>query len=107
MKNNFEIEFLPKALKFLNNLNKETRTKVFEDMRYAQKYQNSKFFKKLNKDIWEFRTKHKGNIYRLFAFWDKTRKSMVIATHGIHKKDQKTPVKEIVSATRLMKQYYG
>ncbi len=43
----------------------------------------------------------------MFAFWDKTRNSMVIATHGIHKKDQKTPVKEIESATKLMKQYYG
>lgn len=107
MKNNFEIEFLSKAVKFLDSLDKETRVKIFEDLRYSQKFRNSKFFKKLNKDIWEFRSKHKGNIYRLFAFWDKTRKSMVIATHGIHKKDQKTPIKEIETATKLMKQYYG
>jgi len=106
MKNNFEIEFLGKAVKFLNSLDKETRVRIYEDMRYAQKYQNSKFFKKLTKDIWEFRTRHKGKIYRLFAFWDKNRKSMVIATHGMHKKDQKTPIKEIETATKLMNQYY-
>lgn len=94
-------------MKFLNSLDKESRMKIFEDMRYSQKYQNSKFFKKLTKDIWEFRTRHKGNIYRLFAFWDKTRKSMVIATHGIQKKDQKTPTKEIEIARKLMNQYYG
>ncbi len=51
MKNNFEIEFLAKALKFLDSLDKETKTKIYEDMRYSQKFQNSKFFKKLNKDI--------------------------------------------------------
>ena len=107
MKNNFEIEFLPKAVRFLDSLDTETRMKIFQDMRYSQKYKGSKFFKKLNKDIWEFRTRHKGNIYRLFAFWDKTRKSMVIATNGIQKKDQKTPIKEMGTAIRLMKQYYG
>jgi len=35
--------------------------------------------------------------YRLFAFWDKTEKdqTLVLATHGIIKKTDKTPEKEI------------
>jgi len=46
--------------------------------------------------------------YRLFAFWDKTDKkvTIVIATHGIIKKTQKTPKKEIDKATELMKKYF-
>ena len=36
--------------------------------------------------------------YRLFAFWDETEKSIIIATHGITKKTDKTPKKEINKA---------
>ena len=44
---------------------------------------------------------------RLFAFWDSTTKSMVVATHGIIKKPQKTPPKEIKRAEDIMKLYYN
>ncbi len=36
--------------------------------------------------------------YRLFAFWDKDEETLVIATHGIIKKTQKTSPKEIAKA---------
>ena len=39
--------------------------------------------------------------YRLFAFWDKESRSMVVATHGLIKKSQKTPPKEIRRAEEL------
>ncbi|WP_370863210.1 type II toxin-antitoxin system RelE/ParE family toxin [uncultured Duncaniella sp.] len=45
--------------------------------------------------------------YRLFAFWDKESRSMVVATHGLIKKSQKTPPKEIRRAEELMKMYYA
>ncbi|WP_231390026.1 type II toxin-antitoxin system RelE/ParE family toxin [Sphingobacterium pedocola] len=50
-------------------------------------------FKKLNNDIWEFRTLYQGLQYRLLAFWDKTFSSetMVISTHGFIKKRSKVP----------------
>lgn len=67
---------------------------------------DSRFFKKLTPDIWEFRAKSMGNIYRLFAFWDKKRRSFIISTHGIQKKTQKTPPKEIARAETIMKEYY-
>ncbi|WP_407635539.1 type II toxin-antitoxin system RelE/ParE family toxin [Nonlabens dokdonensis] len=65
-------------------------------------------FEKLNSDIWEFRTLYNKKQYRLFAFWDKTdnKVTIVIATHGIVKKTQKTPKKEIDKATELMNKYF-
>jgi hypothetical protein len=41
----------------------------------------------------QFRTLYNKIAYRLFAFWDETEKSMIIATHGIVKKTGKTPKK--------------
>ena len=59
-----------------------------------------------NSDIWEFRTLHNGVAYRLFAFWDTDAQTLVVATHGIVKKTQKTAKKEIARAEAIMKQYF-
>ena len=45
--------------------------------------------------------------YRLLAFWDKNRKSLVIATHAFIKKTQKTPLQEIKKAEKIMRKYYN
>lgn len=64
-------------------------------------------FKKLeNTDIWEFRTLYKGISYRLFSFWDTELDTLVIVTHGIVKKTQKTPSKEIAKAEEVRKEYF-
>ena len=53
-------------------------------------------FKKLeNTEIWEFRTLYNGICYRLFSFWDTEEETLVIATHGIVKKTQKTPLRKL------------
>lgn len=64
-------------------------------------------FKKLNNYIWEFRTLYNSKSYRLFAFWDNTdeQETLVIATHGILKKTQKTPTREIKKAEEIRKGY--
>jgi len=65
-------------------------------------------FKKLeNSNIWEFPTLYNHNAYRLFAFWDTDEETLIIATHDIKKKTQKTPTKEIAKAERIRKQYFG
>lgn len=65
-------------------------------------------FKKLeNTEIWEFRTLYNGICYRLFSFWDTEEETLVIATHGIVKKTQKTPLKEIAKAEELRKEYFN
>ena len=64
-------------------------------------------FKKLDGEIWEFRTKY-GIQYRLFAFWDKTgkTKTLVISTHGIIKKASKVPKTEIDKTERIRLDYF-
>ena len=42
----------------------------------------------------------------MFAFWDKDKETLVIATHGIIKKTQKTPSKEIAKAEAIRKEYF-
>ena len=68
---------------------------------------DKELFKKLeNSEIWEFRTLFNGNCYRLFSFWDTETETLVIATHGIVKKSQKTPPKEIIKAEEIRKKYF-
>ena len=45
--------------------------------------------------------------YRLFAFWDTRKEMLVVVTHGIVKKVQKTPHKEISKAETIMKSYFN
>ncbi len=67
---------------------------------------DKELFKKLeNSEIWEFRTLFNGICYRLFAFWDNRKGALVIVTHGIIKKSQKTPQKEIAKAEAMRKYY--
>ncbi len=42
---------------------------------------------------------------RLLTFWDVKKNSLVICTHGINKKTQKTPKKEIDKAEEIRKRY--
>ena len=46
--------------------------------------------------------------YRLFAFWDKTgeKATVVISTHGLIKKTDKTPVADLEKAERLRQFYF-
>lgn len=75
--------------------------------RVAGGEKNKELFKKLeNSEIWEFRTLYNGMAYRLFAFWDTETQTLVVATHGIIKKTQRTPKKEIARAEAMMKQYF-
>lgn len=107
MKPNFDIELLPEAIEFLENLDDKTREKVYYNIKKSQFVNDNKLLKKLNDFIWEFRTLYKSKTYRLFSFWDKTDENeiLIIATHGILKKTQKTPPKEIKKAEEIRKQY--
>lgn len=107
MKSNFDIELLPEAVDFLENLDDKTREKIYYNIKKAQLVNDNELFKKLNDFIWEFRTLYNSKAYRLFSFWDKSddKETLVVATHGILKKTQKTPPKEIKKAEEIRKQY--
>jgi phage-related protein len=108
MNPNFDVELLPEAIEFLEELDDKTREKIYYNIKKAQFVNDSELFKKLNDFIWEFRTLYKNKTYRLFSFWDKSegKETLVVATHGILKKTQKTPPKEIKKAEEIRKQYF-
>lgn len=107
MKAFFEIELLSDAIEFLENLDSKTREKIYYNLKKSQFVNDNELFKKLNDSIWEFRTLYDSKAYRLFAFWDKVdgKDTLVVTTHGILKKTQKTPPKEIKRAEDIRKQY--
>lgn len=105
----FETIFLEEADEFIATLDIKSQKKVMFNVRIAEKTNDPELFKKLNANIWEFRTKFLGKQIRLLAFWDKTNKkrTLVLATSGFNKKTQKTPIGEIEKAERIRKQYFG
>lgn len=107
MTENFKVRFLEDAYEFLDNIDDKAREKIIYNIRKAQIINDKSLFKKLSSEIWEFRTLINRTYYRLFAFWDKFEKTetLVIATHGIIKKTDKTPKKEIEKAEKLRLQY--
>lgn len=61
---------------------------------------NEEKFKKLEKDIWEF----KSHQVRILCFLDKGR--IIITTHGFLKKRGRTPRSEIEKALKLYNEYF-
>lgn len=104
----FEIIFLDDAFNFLKGLERKHYEKILFNIRNAQQGHDPKLFKKLNNDIWEFRTLYQGLQYRLLAFWDKksTTETLVISTHGFIKKRSKIPEKEIQKAIQNRNKYF-
>lgn len=104
----FAVIFLEWAKDFLDSLEEKTRQKVVYNIWKSREINDPELFKKLNENIWEFRTKFLTKHIRILAFWDKTEKSetLVIATHGFIKKTQKTPKSEIEKAERIREQYF-
>jgi len=101
----FDVNFLEDAFKFIESLDSKTQEKVLENIRISRFKTDPKLLKKVNKDIWEFRTKFRSKQIRLLAFWDKESKSLVICTHGFIKKTQKLPKKELNRAVKLRQDY--
>ena len=105
----FRVDFLEEAKEFLDELDDKTKEKIVYNIWKSRITNNKELFKKLEDEIWEFRTKYNKTYYRLFAFWDKTDKNdtVVVSTHGLIKKTGKTPKKEIEKAERLRKKYFN
>ena len=65
-----------------------------------------KFFRVLegSDGIYEIRVEVESNIYRVFCCMDEG--AVVVLFHGIQKKSQKTPAKEIRRAEAIKKEYF-
>ena len=91
---------------FYNPLDKKLKDKVDYVLQIIISVEriSTKFFKHLDDGIYEIRIEHKGDIYRIFSFFDEGR--LIILLHGIQKKTQKTPRKELDRAKKLRREYY-
>lgn len=105
----FRVEFLVDAAEFIDKLDEKTRDKVIYNIQKARVSNDKELFRKLKGEIWEFRTLYNKTHYRLFAFWDKTDniETVVISTHGLIKKTDKTPQGEIDKAENARRQYFN
>ncbi len=94
---------------FMAQLDIKTAKKILYNIDLAEQTNDPKIFKKLQNDIWEFRTKYTGLQIRLLAFWDKSdnKETLVIATHGFIKKVDKVPSNELERAVRLKEKYFN
>ena len=108
MKSNFDVELLPEAFDFIKSQDFKVRKKIFQNLNRAKQSLDPKLFKKLNSEIWEFRTRYNGIQYRLLAFWDKEDEieTIVFATHGFKKKTDKVAKKEIQKADNIRIEYF-
>jgi phage-related protein len=103
----FDVELMPHAVEFLEKLESNVRVKLLYNMKKASFLHDDRLFKKLNGEIWEFRTRVTGLSIRMLAFWDSSRphRGRVIVTHGFFKKSQKTPAQEVARAELLRRSY--
>jgi phage-related protein len=108
MKGKFEVQFLIEAAEFIDKLDEKARDKIIYNIQKARITNDNELFKKLIGEIWEFRTLYNKTHYHLFAFWDKTDNAdtVVVASHGIIKKTDKTPKNEIEKAENIRIQYF-
>ncbi|MCX6256934.1 MAG: type II toxin-antitoxin system RelE/ParE family toxin [Bacteroidia bacterium] len=105
---NFQTIFLEEADKIISGFDSKTIKKILYNIDLAEQTNDPKLFKKLQNDIWEFRTNFAGLQIRLLAFWDKTydKDTLVFATHGFIKKVDKVPKNEIDRAVRIREKYF-
>lgn len=108
MTEKFKVQFLEDAVKFLDSLEEKAREKILYNVTKAKFSNDKELFKKLKGEIWEFRTLFNKTHYRLFAFWDHTgnTKTIVVSTHGLIKKTDKTPLGDIAKAENIRKRYF-
>ena len=110
MKKPIEVIFLSQAEEFVDSLEDKARRKFFQAIRKTKERLIGQWFTKLtgSDGIYEFRVDESGKFYRLFAFWDSDnpKETLIVGTHGLVKKSNKTPIEEIRKAERIKREYF-
>jgi phage-related protein len=105
-----KVIFLPQAEEFADQLDKKSKIKLFTAIRKVKERIIGQWFTKLkgSDGIYEFRFDESNKFYRIFAFWDTEEEieTLVVNTHGIDKKTNKTPPAEIAKAERIKREYF-
>jgi phage-related protein len=94
---------------FFNPLPEKVKSKIDEILFMITILERvpSKYFKSIEgvKGLYEIRVEFESNIYRIFCCFDKGK--VVVLFNGFQKKSQKTPMKELEKAEKLMKEYFN
>ena len=104
-----KVRFLKEAERYFLAQNEKIQKKFLISFEKIESGNKGNWFEKLkNTDgIYEFRQSDHQKFYRIFAFWDSEEKeTLIVATHGIDKKTNKTPLKEIKKAEQIKKKYF-
>ena len=93
---------------FLMKQPKKVQNKIYKIIEAIETLERvpSNYLKSIvgSKGLYEARIKLGSNIWRVFCFFDEGK--LVILLNGFTKKSEKTPIKEIDKANRLMVKYY-
>lgn len=105
-----EILLLPDAEQFVLTMENTTRKKLFYAIRKTKLRIFGDWFQKItcSDGIFEFRIIDNNKFYRLFAFWDKNddKETLIVCTHGLVKKSNKTPNQELARAEAIKEKYF-
>ena len=103
------VELLKEAEEYFLKLNDKIQTKFLKSFDKTESGIKGPWFEKLTskEGIFEFREKDQDKFYRIFAFWynDSETKTLILCTHGLDKKTNKTPKTEIERAIKIKQEY--
>jgi len=98
------------VLDFILSLNPKQQAKIYREIDLLEKFGNELHYPHVDtikgkkyKDLWELRIELASNIFRIFYFLSKGNNAVLL--HGIVKKKQLTPKKELDVALERMKEY--
>ena len=111
MEKRFEVYLSPEAQAFYSKLGLKEQRKIDFVIDKIELNFFGDWFKKLtgSDGIWELVIDFRGIFYRFFSFFDTEEPNdpLIIVTHGIKKKTNKTPRKEIEKAEKIKSSYFA
>jgi len=112
----YNVELYEKAdgktpvLDFILGLNPKQQAKIYREIDLLEKFGNELHYPHVDtikgdkyKDLWELRIELASNIFRIFYFLPQNNNAVLL--HGIVKKKQKTPKKELDVALDRRNEY--
>ena len=113
---NYNVELYEKVdgetpvLEFILGLNPKQQAKIYREIDLLEKFGNELHYPHVDtikgkkyKDLWELRIEFASNIFRIFYFLSQNNNAVLL--HGIVKKKQKTPKKELDVALERKNEY--
>jgi phage-related protein len=109
LKKEIDVVLLEEAEHYFLNLNEKIQTKFLKSFDKTESGLKGPWFEKLTskEGIFEFRERDQDKFYRIFAFWnnESENKTLILCTHGLDKKSNKTPKSDIERAIKIKNEY--